>query len=123
MRIWDVAPRTLCRSHLLGEHREGHAVFAVIARGSAGYREHPETKRWVGKLPALAARHRHVVEEMRRRGYRHASPMRVRRGSRVQRARLLSLDAQAARLAAKPCQCPQVSRSRAKAAMRKGSPR
>ena len=28
----------------------------VIVRGSAGYREHPETKRWVGKLPALAAR-------------------------------------------------------------------
>ena len=107
MRIWDVAPRTLCRSHLLGEHRESHAVFAVIARGSAGYREHPETKRWVGKLPALAARHRRVVEEMRRRGYRHASPMRARRGSRTQRARLLSIDAQAARLAAKPCPCPR----------------
>ncbi|HEY6202552.1 MAG TPA: pyrimidine dimer DNA glycosylase/endonuclease V [Candidatus Limnocylindria bacterium] len=123
MRIWDVAPQTLCRSHLLGEHREGHAVFAVIARGSAGYREHPETKRWVGKLPALATRHQRVVDEMRRRGYRHASPMRAWRGSRIQRARLLSLDAQSARLAAKPCQCPQLSGSRTKAAMRTGSPR
>lgn len=113
MRIWDLAPRLLCRSHLLGEHREAHAVFAVIARGSAGYREHPETKRWVGKLPALAARHGRVVEEMRRRGYRHASPMRARAGSRVQRVRLLSLEAQAARLAEKPCACFQPGGRRA----------
>ena len=123
MRIWDVAPRTLCRSHLLGEHREGHAVFAVIARGRAGYRHHPETRRWAGKLPALAARHRRVADEMRRRGYRHASPMRARSGSRIQRARLLSLDAQAARLAAKPCECRLESGSRTNAAIRTGSPR
>lgn len=123
MRIWDVPPRTLCDAHLLGEHREGHAVFAVIARGRAGYRKHPETVRWVGKLPALAGRHRRVVEEMRRRSFRHASPMRAQRGSRVQRARLLSLDAQAARLAAKPCQCPRATGSRTGAATRKGASR
>lgn len=122
MRIWDVAPKILCRSHLLGEHREAHAVFAVIARGRAGYREHPETKRWVGKLPALAARHARVVDQMHRRGYRHASPMRARRGSRIQRARLSSLDMQTARLAAKPCQCP-VSNLGTKAATRRRIPR
>lgn len=120
MRIWDVAPRTLCDAHLLGEHREGHAVFAVIAGGREGYRRHPETVRWVGKLPALAARHRRVVNEMRRRGFRHASPMRARRGSPIQRVRLLTLDAQAARLTAKPCRCPRLSDSRASVAKRSG---
>ena len=106
MRIWDVAPRTLCRAHLLGEHRESHAVFAVITRGTRGYRDHPETKRWVGKLPALALRHRRLADEIRRRGYRHASPMRSGRGSRIQRVRLLPVTAQRALLAAKPCPCP-----------------
>jgi len=106
MRVWDVAPRLLCPAHLLGEHREIHAVFAVIAHGSEGYSRHPETRRWVGKLPALAVRHADVADEMRSRGYRHLSPMRATRGSLVQRSRLLSRDGQLARLAAKPCPCP-----------------
>lgn len=107
VRIWDVAPRILCRSHLLGEHREIHAVAAVLTRGHAGYRAHPETKRWAGKMPALAARHDRVVAEMRSRGYRHGSPLSATRGSRIQRVRLLSRDAQIARLEAKPCSCPR----------------
>ena len=106
MRVWDVSPRVLCRAHLLGEHREIHAVYAVIARGSEGYSRHPETLRWVGKLPALVVRHAHVADEMKLRGYRHASPIRATRGSRVQRARLLSRGEQLARLSAKPCPCP-----------------
>lgn len=115
MRVWDVVPPLLCRAHLLGEHREIHAVFAVITRGSEGYSRHPETQRWVGKLPALAVRHAHVVAEMRSRGYRHASPMRATRGSKVQRSRLLSRDGQLARLRAKPCPCPLRAEKRKKA--------
>ena len=106
MRVWDVSPRLLCRAHLLGEHREIHAVHAVIARGSEGYSRHPETRRWVGKLPALALRHARVADEMRSRGYRHASPMRAARGSGTQRSRLLTGAEQLARLAAKRCPCP-----------------
>ena len=106
MRVWDVSPRVLCRAHLLGEHREIHAVYAVIARGNEGYSRHPETRRWVGKLPALAVRHARVADEMRSRGYRHASPMRVRRGSVRQRTLLLSRAGQLARLEAKSCPCP-----------------
>lgn len=106
MRVWDVPPRVLCRAHLLGEHREIHAVRAVIGRGTAGYARHPETLRWVGKLPALARRHAEIVGEMRSRGYGHASPMRAGRGSTIQRSRLLSRDGQLTRLAAKPCPCP-----------------
>ncbi|GAC1486694.1 MAG: pyrimidine dimer DNA glycosylase/endonuclease V [Candidatus Limnocylindrales bacterium] len=106
MRVWDVSPRILCRAHLLGEHREIHAVYAVLSRGSAGYSRHPETRRWVGKLPALAARHARVAEEMRSRGYRHASPMRATRGTGRQRTLILSRADQLARLEAKPCPCP-----------------
>ena len=100
------SPRLLCRAHLLGEHREIHAVRAVIAGGRTAYARHPETLRWVGKLPALARRHARIAQEMRARGYRHASPMPAGRGSAVQRSRLLSRDGQLARLAAKPCPCP-----------------
>jgi len=106
MRVWDVSPRILCRAHLLGEHREIHAVHAVISRGSAGYSRHPETLRWMGKLPALAARHARLADEMRARGYRHASPMRAGRGTVRQRSLLLSRAEQIARLEAKPCSCP-----------------
>ncbi|MDE2290794.1 MAG: pyrimidine dimer DNA glycosylase, partial [Elusimicrobia bacterium] len=75
MRVWDLPPRILCRQHLLGEHRELHAVWAVLTQGQEGYSRHPETLRWVGRLKALFARHEELVAEMGRRGYRHASPL------------------------------------------------
>ena len=75
MRIWDVDPALLCRNHLLGEHRELHAVWAILTERKRGYRSHPETRRWEGRLAALYRRHEALVAEMRRRGYRHASPL------------------------------------------------
>jgi hypothetical protein len=75
MRIWDLSPSRLCRQHLLGEHRELHAVWTVITKDKAGYAHHPETLRWKGKLRALYARHQRLAAEMRRRGYSHASPL------------------------------------------------
>lgn len=75
MRIWDVPVEHLCRNHLLGEHRELHAVWNIITLGKKGYRTHPETRRWVGKLAALYRRHEQQVTEITRRGWRHASPL------------------------------------------------
>jgi pyrimidine dimer DNA glycosylase len=75
MRIWDVPPAILCRQHLLGEHRELHALWTILTAGKMGYVHHPETLRWKGKLAALYGRHEELVEEMHRRGYRHASPL------------------------------------------------
>lgn len=75
MRIWDVSPKRLCRQHLLGEHRELHAIWAVITQGRKGYSRHPETLRWVGRLAALYRRHEALVREMRARGYNHYSPL------------------------------------------------
>ena len=85
MRIWDLPPEQLCRAHLLGEHRELHAVWVVLTEGRAGYRIHPETRRWEGRLAALHARHEALVGEMQKRGYRHASPLdrRLATGSAV----------------------------------------
>ncbi|MDY6988019.1 MAG: pyrimidine dimer DNA glycosylase/endonuclease V [Thermodesulfobacteriota bacterium] len=75
MRIWDIAPHKLCRQHLLGEHRELHAIWAILTEKKRGYANHPETKRWRGKLKALYSRHDLLVEEMRERGYQHNSPL------------------------------------------------
>jgi hypothetical protein len=75
MRVWDVDPGYLSRQRLLGEHREIHGLYVVLAENRSGYRHHPETLRWVGALPALARRHAHLRAEMHLRGYNHQSPM------------------------------------------------
>lgn len=75
MRIWDLPPKILCRKHLLGEHRELHAMWTVITENKKGYSRHPETLRWVGKLKALYKRHQELVKEMKSRGYRHNSDL------------------------------------------------
>jgi hypothetical protein len=75
MRIWDLPLENLCRNHLLGEHRELHAIWAILTEGKKGYAHHPETLRWKGKLKALFQRHEDQVKEMTRRGYRHQSPL------------------------------------------------
>jgi len=67
MRIWDIEPSQMCSQHLLGEHRELHGCWNIIFYGKKGYSNHPETKRWVGKLPALKKRHDLLAEEMNRR--------------------------------------------------------
>jgi hypothetical protein len=105
VRIWDVPVRCLCRSHLLAEHRELHAIWNVITLGKRGYANHPETLRWRGHLPALAKRHKEQVREMLRRGWRHDSPLPAVRGAPGRPRLLLSLYAQRELLRAKGCSC------------------
>ena len=83
MRIWDIPCRKLCRNHLLGEHRELHAIWSILTKKKKGYSHHPETLRWKGKLKALYARHEALVSEMTKRGYRHLSaiPKRLAKGA------------------------------------------
>jgi hypothetical protein len=108
MRIWDLSPKILCRKHLLGEHRELHAIYAILAYDKKGYRNHPETKRWVGKLSALYVRHEKLVKEMQRRGYIHRSPLDKKhaRGKKVQDVFVNTRREQLKRLKEKPCECP-----------------
>jgi hypothetical protein len=96
MRIWDVPPRELCRSHLLGEHRELHSLWSILTKHMSGFAHHPETLRWQGKLRALYHRHEQLVAEMHRRGYEHHTPLDIREatGSAVQDKLLQSLEEQ-----------------------------
>src|SRR4030042_5101793 len=75
MRIWDLAPERLCRQHLLGEHRELHALWVILTQYKKGFARHPETARWRGKLKALYRRHEALAAEMAKRGYRHQTPL------------------------------------------------
>ncbi len=75
MRIWDIPVERLCRNHLLGEHRELHAIWSIVLNGKKGYSMHPEVLRWHGRLGALWLRHEQQREEMLRRGYSHLSPL------------------------------------------------
>jgi hypothetical protein len=107
VRIWDVPPAELCRLHLLGEHRELHAIWAILTENRDGYRHHPETRRWVGKLAALHDRHGQLVEEMTRRGYAHRSDLdaSLSAGLAEQTEFVDPLDVQRELLTAKPCTC------------------
>lgn len=107
MRIWDVPPSILCRQHLLGEHRELHALWTILTEDRQGYARHPETMRWRGKLAALYGRHEQLVVEMQRRGYRHGSPLDPRwaSGIAVQRDYVDPPAAQLVRLRDKGCGC------------------
>jgi len=107
MRIWDLEPDRLCRQHLLGEHRELHALWAILTEGKKGFARHPETARWRGKLRALYLRHEGLVAEMARRGYRHATPLPASQatGAAVQTEYKDAPAAQRRMLQAKGCGC------------------
>ena len=107
MRIWDLDPAVLCRSHLLGEHRELHGLWVVLTQERSGYARHPETQRWRGKLRALYERHEALARELERRGYRHASPLdaTLATGSAEQHQLIDSLERQIELLRGKPCSC------------------
>jgi DNA-binding winged helix-turn-helix (wHTH) protein len=77
MRIWDLPPEKLCKKHLLGEHSELHAIWSIITNVKKGYSFHPEVTRWKGKLKALYIKHEEIVNEMKKRGYKHNSPLNI----------------------------------------------
>jgi hypothetical protein len=107
MRIWDLDAAQLCDQHLLGEHRELHAIWSVITQDKRGYARHPETLRWRGRLAALYARHEEQVDAMQGRGFRHVSPLDagLATGTAEQTELIDSLEAQRTRLAARGCGC------------------
>jgi len=108
MRIWDLEVERLCRAHLLAEHRELHGLWNILTLDKAGYRHHPETRRWEGRLGALYNRHEAQAAEMRRRGWAHRSPL-DRAGAEgsadAQTAFVNTIEEQVAILRAKGCAC------------------
>lgn len=74
--MWGVTPRFLCRSHLLGEHREMHQEVGTLRNhphGRAVVEGHARAGQVDTRL--LQERHDALVAEMERRGYSHESPM------------------------------------------------
>ncbi|HLD39366.1 MAG TPA: pyrimidine dimer DNA glycosylase/endonuclease V [archaeon] len=107
MRIWDLPPQKLCRQHLLGEHRELHAIWNILTKNKKGYSRHPETLRWKGKLSALYLRHQKLVKELTRRGYEHRSPLdsRLAIGSKTQSYFVDTIRKQKMIIKTKKCKC------------------
>jgi hypothetical protein len=107
MRVWDIPPESLCRNHLLGEHREIHAIWSVIVNNRKGYSHHPETLRWKNRLKALYNRHELISAEMKQRGYNHYSTLRkqLARGSSVQTEYVNTIEEQKELLKRKECGC------------------
>lgn len=72
MRMWMVNPAILCRGHLLGEHRELHALACAIRKRMKtlpGF-----VSRGLVELSRLNERHEDLANEIIARGYEHASP-------------------------------------------------
>ncbi len=107
MRIWDIQVGRLCRKHLLGEHRELHALWSILTQNKKGYSKHPEVLRWRNKLLALYLRHQKLAEEMLKRGYKHKSPLhrRLATGSGRQDKFVNTLSEQRYILKNKNCDC------------------
>lgn len=71
-RMWMINPKCLCRNHLLGEHKELHqAVGSLIRKKSLkGHLERGQIE-----IHNIKSRHESLVKEMKRRDYKHESPL------------------------------------------------
>ena len=107
MRIWDIEAKRLCNQHLLGEHRELHAIWSILINNKKGYSKHPETLRWIGKLNALYSRHEEQVKEMEKRKFSHRSPLDKKYliGENIQNEFVDSIEEQIRILKEKGCKC------------------
>jgi hypothetical protein len=67
-----VPPSLLCRQHLLGEHRELHALVGIIRKGTRlnGY-----VNKQLIDTAAIPDRHTAIAAEIATRGYNHNSPL------------------------------------------------
>jgi hypothetical protein len=107
MHVWDIDAELLCNSHLLGEHREIHAIWTILIENKKGYSHHPETLRWKGKLLALYNRHETIVAEMIKRGFSHKSALKkeLATGSKMQSVFVDQPARQQMILRSKRCKC------------------
>lgn len=71
-RMWMGLPSTMCRCHLLGEHKEIHQLLGQLKKKLSikGYIINNCIE-----VSSIKRRHDELVEEMVRRGYNHKSPI------------------------------------------------
>jgi len=72
MRMWMVPPSHMCNKHLVGEHVELHMFIGSLNKRIKmdGY-----IKNNCLEPLSLEKRHTHIVEEMKKRGMKHNSPL------------------------------------------------
>ena len=72
MRMWNVDTKLMCRKHLLGEHVEMHMFVGTINEGKniQGYLDNE-----LIETGNIQKRHEKLVKEMKKRGYKHNSPL------------------------------------------------
>jgi hypothetical protein len=82
-------------------------MWNILTQGKKAYSNHPETRRWEGKLKALFKVHEEIVHEMLARGYKHKSPLdkTLATGSRIQTAFVDPVERQVEILQQKGCRC------------------
>ena len=70
--MWMVRTDCLCRNHLLGEHKELHQAVGSIRnnRSLAGH-----IARGQVEVHNIRKRHTELVKELKKRGYKHQSPL------------------------------------------------
>ena len=70
--MWNVDPKILCRQHLLGEHREMHALIGSLRKGRSikGHIEKGQVE-----VHNILKRHDALAKEILRRGWRHIKPL------------------------------------------------
>jgi hypothetical protein len=73
-RMWMVNPKTMCRNHLLGEHKELHQLVGTILLGRMNV-VHGHAKKGQVQCRSIQSRHIELVLEMLSRGYNHQSPL------------------------------------------------
>jgi len=71
-RMWMGSPASMCRQHLLGEHKEIHQLLGSLKKGLRvdGY-----VRNNCIEVSSIKERHDLLVEEMKERGYNHHSEM------------------------------------------------
>lgn len=72
MRMWMVNPELMCDKHLLGEHCEIHMFVGSIKKGK---RIDGFVKNNLLEIQSIQSRHKELVGEMERRGYKHRSDL------------------------------------------------
>lgn len=73
-RMWMTDPSIMCRNHLLGEHKEIHQLLGSLRKkyNIQGYINHNCIE-----ITSIKARHDALVNEMKKRGYNHRSPINI----------------------------------------------
>jgi hypothetical protein len=71
-RMWMGKVNTMCKNHLLGEHKEIHQLIGQLKKKMSidGY-----IKNNCIEISSIESRHNEIVNEMISRGYNHMSPI------------------------------------------------